>query len=88
MGGLVIAMTFVYGRGTEVERCELRDSIERVVAISKDENWLILGGFNEVLSLDEQRGSWVRSDSRPIEFRQAIDTCKLTEVCTRGGFFT
>lgn len=54
--GLVIAVTFVYGRGTEVERRELWDSIRRVVAISKDNNWLILGDFNEVLSLDEQRG--------------------------------
>lgn len=84
----VTTVTFVYIRGTEVERRELWDSIGRVATISKDKNWLILGDFNKVLSLDERRGLGVRSDSVPVEFRQAIDTCELIELCTQGGFFT
>lgn len=46
--------------------------MERIVVQSREENWLILEDFNEVLCTNKKRGPSVRSDVEPADFRRTI----------------
>lgn len=84
MGSLSFFMTCVYGDPVQAKR---RDVWDRLVSLglNRDEAWILVGDFNELLSNDEKSGGATRSDSSFWDFRDLVQNCKLREVRYTGN---
>ncbi|KAF8092230.1 hypothetical protein N665_0421s0018 [Sinapis alba] len=53
--------------------------------ISRNDPWLLLGDFNELMSNREKQGGAVRSESSFWDFRNLVTNCKLKELRSTGN---
>ncbi|XP_047256075.1 uncharacterized protein LOC124888831 [Capsicum annuum] len=58
------------------------------LAQSHNEDWLIGGDFNEVLSSNEKLGGNYPSPKRILEFRQCLDNCSMIDLGYKGCKYT
>lgn len=81
-------ITFAYGRNTMARQKLLWDEIRSLVVHIKEESWILLRDFNEVLHVDERSGPRDRSNAGLANFRNLDKQVGLTEMYTRGGAYT
>ena len=72
-------ITFVYGEAQVPERFKTWDTL-RGIAETQNRPWAVLGDFNEVLHIHEHDGEGARSQAQIDGFREAIDTCGLSDI--------
>ncbi|XP_073360502.1 uncharacterized protein [Aegilops tauschii subsp. strangulata] len=80
-------ITFVYGEAQVSERYRTWDLL-RGIAGSNNQPWVVMGDFNEVLLPSEHDGVGNRSQAQMDSFRDALDTCGLTDIGYKGRDWT
>lgn len=80
-------VTFVYGEAQVNERYKTWDMMRGIVG-ANDVPWLVLGDFNEVLYAHEHDGVGNRSQAQMDAFRDALDTCGLSDIGYMGNPWT
>ena len=76
-------VTFVYGEAQVVERYKTWDMLRSIVG-ANDLPWAVIGDFNEVLYSHEHDGVANRSQAQMDAFRDALDTCGLSDIGFTG----
>ena len=80
-------VTFVYGEAQTSERYKTWDMLRGIAGMSNDP-WIVIGDFNEVLHAHEHDGIGQRSQAQMDVFRDAIDTCGLSDIGYKGQSWT
>ena len=80
-------VTFVYGEAQVNERYKTWDMLRGIVR-ANDMPWLVLGDFNEVIQVHEHDGVGQRNQARMEAFRDASDTCGLSDIGYTGNTWT
>ena len=80
-------VTFVYGEARVNERYKTWDMLRGIVG-ANDIPWLVLGDFNEVIHAHEHNGVGSRSQAQMEAFRDALDTCSLSDIGYTGNSWT
>ena len=86
-GGLRWRVTGFYGhpeRAMRVHSWSLLRHLYRLRSVP----WLVMGDFNEIISLDEKWGGEDRSLAQMAAFREAMSDCNLQDLGFRGPDFT
>lgn len=84
---LQVRITFIYGEAQVPERYKTWDTL-RGIAETQNRPWAVLGDFNEVLHIHEHDGVGHRSQAQIDAFREAIDTCSLSDIGYTGSSWT
>ncbi|KAG6666594.1 hypothetical protein CIPAW_01G042200 [Carya illinoinensis] len=79
--------TGVYGQ-PEASRRHETWSLLRSIKVPSDQGWLLMGDFNEVLSINEKTGGRARTDRQMQEFHEVLDDCGLLDLGYIGNPFT
>ena len=79
--------TFVYGEAQVNERHLTWDMLRNIVG-ANDTPWAVIGDFNEVLHGHGHDGVGNRSQAQMDGFRDALDTCGLTDIGNDGPWWT
>jgi endonuclease/exonuclease/phosphatase family metal-dependent hydrolase len=58
------------------------------IAETQNRPWAVIGDFNEVLNLSEHDGVGSRSQAQIDGFREAVDTCGLSDIGHTGTNWT
>ena len=82
-----VRVTFVYGEAQANERHKTWDMMRGIVG-SSNLPWVVMGDFNEVLCAHEHDGVGNRSQAQMDAFRDALDTCGLTDIGFIGRNWT
>ena len=80
-------ITFVYGEAQVPERYKTWDKLRSIVNASSLP-WAAMGDFNEVLHAHEHDGVGNRSQAQMDAFRDALDTCGLSDLGYKGNPWT
>ncbi|XP_058785888.1 uncharacterized protein LOC131660624 [Vicia villosa] len=87
--GLVYNMVNVYASCNRLERQLLWDSLISIKARSLNEEWVVVGDFNEVLCKEERIGVDRIRDWRGMEeFKSFVEVMELIDINCVGGKFT
>lgn len=84
MGSMTFYLTCVYGDPVR----ERRQAVwERLcdIGLIRDDPWMLVGDFNELLSNDEKLGGAVRHDSTFWDFRNLVENCKTRDMRSSGN---
>ena len=84
IGSVTFYMSCVYGDPVAAKRHEVWNRLESL-GLSRDDVWVLVGDFNELLSNDEKSGGAVRSESTFWNFRNMVQNCKLRELRHSGN---
>ncbi|KAK4263572.1 hypothetical protein QN277_028965 [Acacia crassicarpa] len=79
--------TFVYGPPKERERRVVWDVV-RGLSNSIQSAWLLVGGFNDLLSQSEKEGGNPRSLRKIINFQRLLSDCNVMDLEFKGARFT
>lgn len=80
-------LTGIYGHPDVARREETWDLIISL-RVSADQEWLMMGGFNEILSNYENIGGRDRAEKQKKAFRQMVDDCEVQDLGFIGNPFT
>ena len=80
-------VTFIYGDAQVNERYKTWDTLRGIFG-ENDIPWLVLGDFNEVIQAHEHDGVGNRSQAQMDAFRDALDTCGLSDIGYMGNSWT
>lgn len=83
LGSLEFFISCVYGDPVREHMKKVWDMLTDI-GINRNEPWLLLGDFNELLSNDEKEGGAVRHESIFWDFRNLVTNCKLREIRSMG----
>lgn len=83
MGLLVFFISCVYDDLVKEHKKKVWDMLLDI-GITRNDPWLLLGDFNELLGNDEKEGGAVRSESSFWDFRNFVENCKLRELRSTG----
>lgn len=83
-GSCSFFLSCVYGDPVVARRKEVWDRLVDV-GLLRDEAWLLVGDFNELLSNEEKSGGVTRSDKSLWDFRNMLQNCKLKEMKSSGN---
>lgn len=84
MGSLVFYLTCVYGDPVKEKRQAVWERLSDI-GMRRDDPWMLVGDFNELLSNEEKLGGAVRSDSTFWDFRNVVDNCKIRDMRSSGN---
>ncbi|CDY24720.1 BnaC04g13250D [Brassica napus] len=84
MGSLSFFLTCVYGDPVVARRRVVWDRL-MVLAVTRDEAWVLVGDFNELLNNEEKSGGAVRVESSFWDFWHMTSSCKLRELRSFGN---
>lgn len=87
LGNQPFRITFVYGEAQVQERYKTWDTI-RGIAGASTRPWVAMGDFNEIIHAGEQDGIGTRSQVQMDAFRDALDTCGLSDIGYNGSTWT
>ncbi|XP_062100693.1 uncharacterized protein LOC133806616 [Humulus lupulus] len=79
-------VTFVYAFNEEIGRNMLWADLKEVATIVRNP-WLLLGDFNDILSVEERIGSG-KTHHCSGAFKECMDYCQMEDVKFSGAFFT
>lgn len=80
-------LTGVYGDPISSERSKVWEQLIRIRE-GRNDPWILLGDFNEILCNEEKRGGVIRSESSFFPFRNLMTACGLMEVSYQGNPFS
>ena len=83
-GSSFFFMSCVYGDPVVARRQLVWDRLDSV-GLRRDEPWVLVGDFNELLSNDDKCGGVTRDESSFWNFRNLIQNCKLKELRHSGN---
>ena len=86
-GLLAWRLTGFYGEPEKVRRKETR-RLFKGLAIQDDLPWCCFGDFNEILLDHEKSGGCLRREGQMVDFREALDKCKLDDLGFLGNWYT
>lgn len=86
MGSLFFFVSCVYGDPVREKRREVWDQLISI-GIRRDEPWLLLGDFNELMSNaeSEKDGGAIRAESTFWDFRNLATECKIKDMRSSGN---
>lgn len=84
MGSLVFFITCVYGDPVKERRQAVWERLSDI-GVRRNEPWLLVGDFNELLCNDEKVGGAIRCDSTFLDFRNMVDNCKIKDMRSTGN---
>lgn len=84
----IILLTNVYAPTKLLGRCQLWAHNRYVHSLGPFLPWIIVGDFNDIISLEEERGGVDRIDPSTTTFRENIDSLSLVDVRPCNGVFT
>lgn len=87
MGAISFFLTCVYGDPVGSRRQDVWDRLTDI-GLVRDEAWLLVGDFNELMSNAEKLGGAVRPEASHWGFRNMAENCKLKEVRFTGNSFS
>uniref|UniRef100_A0A453D5J8 Reverse transcriptase domain-containing protein n=1 Tax=Aegilops tauschii subsp. strangulata TaxID=200361 RepID=A0A453D5J8_AEGTS len=88
-GGMVWRLTGVYGESEAGRKKETWRALKLLGQHhQRGRLWLCVGDFNEILSCDEKEGGAARTQRCMDDFREALDSCELTDIGYIGDKFT
>ncbi|VVB17675.1 unnamed protein product [Arabis nemorensis] len=79
MGSLNFFLSCVYGDPVRARRQAIWNQVEGL-GMNRDEQWVLTGDFNELISNREKLGGAVRSESTFWGFRDMAQNCKIQEI--------
>ncbi|XP_062118346.1 uncharacterized protein LOC133831962 [Humulus lupulus] len=79
-------VTYVYALNDETGRIPLWNDLKEITAMI-NAPWLILGDFNDILSVEERIGGKQRQ-ARSGAFKECVESCGVEDVKYTGSFFT
>ena len=77
--------SFVYGHPNQSMRHYTWEKLERLAITRRNEAWMVLGDFNEILGNHEKDGGAVRCPTSFISFNNMIRNSGLLEFLARGN---
>ncbi|CAA7042046.1 unnamed protein product [Microthlaspi erraticum] len=84
MGSQVFFLSCVYGDPVKARRREVWDQLCSI-GLARDEAWLLVGDFNEMLNISEKVGGPQRTESSFWDFRTMVTNCKIREFRCSGN---
>lgn len=84
VGASFFFMSCVYGYPVTARRQLVWDRLE-FLDLRRDEPWILVGDFYELLSNDDKSGGAIRSESSFWNFRNMVQNCKLKELRHSGN---
>lgn len=84
LGSLVFYISCVYGDPIKENRRFVWDDLVSI-GVTRNEPWLLLGDFNELMSNAEKEGGAIRHESTFWDFRNLAISCKIKETRSSGN---
>lgn len=84
---ILTRITFIYGEAQVSERYKTWDLLRGITG-ANNQPWVVMGDFNKVLLPSEHDGVGTRSQAQMDSFRDALDTCGLTDIGFSGRNWT
>lgn len=78
----------MYGHPTPSFRNEIWERIERIGTTRRNQPWLIMGDFNELLSNAEKKGGRQRPEASFQDFRRMVRMCEFSDLQFTGDCFS
>ena len=85
--GNPLSITFVYGNAVQSHRIDVWNKLRSFKSISHP-NWLCIGDFNQILSLEDKFAFHLNPITGAESFQQMIDDLALCELVSSGQKFT
>lgn len=87
MGSLSFFMSSVYGDPVRAMRQQIWNWLANI-GIGRDESWVLIGDFNELMNNNEKLGGSARNESTFWDFRNMAENCKIKEIRCSGNWFS
>ena len=87
IGSLTFFLSCIYGDPVRARRNLVWDRITSIGA-SRDEAWILVGDFNELLNANEKVGGPIREESTFWDFRNMVDNCRIKEIRSSGNWLS
>ncbi|CAA7036116.1 unnamed protein product [Microthlaspi erraticum] len=84
MGSLSFFLSCVYGDPIKARRREVWENLASI-GLARDEAWVLVGDFNELMNNSEKMGGPLRSESSFWDFRSMAINCKLRGASSFGN---
>ena len=84
MGSLVFFLSCIYGDPVRAHRKVVWDRISNI-GLLRNEPWVMLGDFNELLTASEKLGGPTRHESSFWDFRNMVENCGIREIKFSGN---
>ncbi|KAL0887179.1 hypothetical protein Bca101_011162 [Brassica carinata] len=84
IGSLVLFLSCVYGDPVRGRRRIVWDKLSEI-GVHRDEAWMLVGDFNELMHNDEKLGGAIRDESTFWDFRNMVEACKIREMRSKGN---
>lgn len=84
MGLMVFYLSCVYGDLVRARRNRVWEQLLGI-GLTRNEPWLLVGDFNELMSNKEKLGGAVRDNSTFWDFRHMAENCKIKELRSIGN---
>lgn len=79
--------TFVYGEPERAKRKQIWDQISEQ-GINRNEPWILVGDFNDIIDGSEKQGGVVRPESSYVDFRSFMSECGIFDLRHSGNFLS
>lgn len=83
-GSVNFFLTCVYGDPVTENRHRVWERLESI-GVARDNAWVLIGDFNELLDNSEKLGGPERHESTFWDFRNMVENCKIKEVRSSGN---
>ena len=83
-GSVIFFLTCVYGDPVREHIHIVWEKLESI-GLSRNNAWILIGDFNELLDNSEKLGGSVRNESMFLDFRNMVENCKIKEVRSMGN---
>jgi len=87
IGSMMFFLTCVYGDPVRALRQLVWEQLSGI-GIGRNEAWVVLGDFNELMTNTEKMGGPLRNESSFWDFRNMAHNCKLAEIRSSGNWFS
>ena len=84
MGSQSFFLSGAYGDPVVAMRRLVWEQLQSI-AVGRDEAWVLVGDFNELMSNEEKPGGAVRNESTFWDFRHMASSCKICELRSSGN---
>ncbi|KAL0652204.1 hypothetical protein Bca4012_094895 [Brassica carinata] len=84
LGSLSFFLTCVYGDPMRGRRRAVWEKLISV-GVNRDEAWMLIGDFNELMNNSEKLGGAIREESTFWDFRNMAEACKIKEHISVGN---